>query len=274
MIRWSIKENDYLKLSISNIGWEPCNDANIYDLMLKYGYFGLEIAPTRIFPEKPYDKLIEACTWADNMKEKYGFAVPSMQSIWFGRQENMFASEKERNILLQYTKKAIDFAAVLNCRNLVFGCPRNRSVPEGADSEIAVAFFKELGDYAAEKGTVIGMEANPPIYNTNYINDTMSALRLIKQVNSKGFLLNLDVGTMIQNEEDVTELVGQVHLINHVHISEPGLKPIKERALHRELMELLESESYHGYISIEMGKSESLSIIEEKMRYVGYMFSD
>lgn len=263
-----------MKLALSNIAWESSDDTRVYDIMRKYHFIGLEIAPTRIFSEMPYEKQDEARRWSRHLKETYGLTVPSMQSIWFGRKEKVFGSEEERAILLNYTKKAIDFAIAIDCKNLVFGCPKNRNLPEGTDPETAVGFFEKIGDYAYGHGTVVSMEANPPIYHTNYINDTMSALRLIKQVNSKGFMLNLDVGTMIQNEEDVTELVGQVHLINHVHISEPGLKPIKERTLHRELMELLESEGYNGYISIEMGKVESLSVLEEKMRYVGRVFSD
>ena len=51
-----------------------------------------------------------------------------------------------------------------------------------------------------------GMEANPPIYHTNFINDTQSAIELIEIVNSKGFRLNLDVGTMIENQESVSTL--------------------------------------------------------------------
>lgn len=74
---------------------------------------------------------------------------------------------------------------------------------------VAVSFFREIGDYAASKGTIIGVEANPPIYNTNYVNDTSSALALIRQVGSKGFLLNLDVGTMFQNGENAELLAGQ-----------------------------------------------------------------
>ena len=61
-----------MKLSISNIGWSNENDVNVYELMKKYGYSGLEIAPTRIFPEAPYDKLKEAGVWVENFKKKYG----------------------------------------------------------------------------------------------------------------------------------------------------------------------------------------------------------
>ena len=45
------------------------------------------------------------------------------------------------------------------------------------------------------------MEANPAIYNTNYINTTQEALDLIREVGSDGFRLNLDVGTMLENGE-------------------------------------------------------------------------
>ena len=116
------------------------------------------------------------------------------------------------------------------------------------------------------------MEANPPIYNTNYINDTLSALELVRRVDSQGFRLNLDVGTMIQNGEKADELVGNVKLINHVHISEPGLKTIENRELHRELCRILKEEGYDGFISIEMGKKEDISFIEDVMKYVQEIF--
>lgn len=261
-----------MKLAISNIAWEASRDAAVYELMKKYGFTGLEIAPTRIFPENPYDKLIESRVWAKELKNTYEFSIPSMQSIWFGRQEKMFGSSEEREDLLSYTKKAVDFAESIGCRNLVFGCPRNRYMPEGADIQDAVAFFKEIGDYAAAHGTIIGIEANPPIYNTNFINDTQSALEMIEKVDSEGFLLNLDVGTMIQNNENVKGLTEKVHLINHVHISEPGLKLVEKRLIHKELKELLIKEEYQGYISIEMGKTEELCSIENTMSYIKEVF--
>lgn len=261
-----------MKLSISNIGWIAENDIELYGLMKQIGFEGLEIAPTRIFSENPYEKLDEAKAWSRELKKKYDLCVPSMQSIWYGRQERVFASEEERAILIEYTKKAIDFAAMIQCGNLVFGCPRNRNVLGEYDPKIAVAFFKEIGDYAASKNTTIGMEANPTIYNTNFVNSTLSALELIEQVNSDGFKLNLDLGTIIQNEEVITEIVGKVHVVNHVHISEPALKPIEKRKLHTELRHILLAENYQRFISIEMGKVDDVSLLKEKMEYVKELF--
>lgn len=257
-----------MNLSISNIAWSAESDELVYEIMKKNKANGLEIAPTRIFSENPYDKLEAAQKWAAEIKKKYRFSIPSMQSIWYGRQESIFGSPEDRRILFEYTVKAIDFAAAIGCKNLVFGCPRNRNMPEGADETPAVKFFRSIGDYAAQKGTVIGMEANPPIYNTNYINTTAQALSLIEKVDSQGFRLNLDVGTMIHNEESCKLLRGKSALINHVHISEPHLKPICERQLHKELLNVLFSEGYNGFISIEMGKCEDITVIEEKLNYL------
>lgn len=261
-----------MKLSISNIGWGIEQDEAVYSLMKKYGFTGLEIAPTRIFPEEPYKLLAQAAAWSSALMAEHGFAVSSMQSIWFGRKEQLFGTDDERKALLDYTKKAIDFATAVGCKNMVFGCPRNRVVPQGKNPDLGITFFREIGDYAALNGTIIGMEANPEIYHTNYINDTPSALELVKRVNSKGFRLNLDVGAMLYNHEDIANLEDNVSLISHVHISEPELKAIETRELHLDLKKILIDGSYQGYVSIEMGKTDDLSVIEEKMEYVRSIF--
>ena len=155
--------------------------------------------PTRIFPENPYDRLGEADKWRKDFKKKYGFAIPSMQSIWYGRSEKIFGSEEERSALIAYTKKAIVFAETIGCGNLVFGCPRNRSIPDNGDIEIALNFFKEIGDYAYEHHTVVAM------------------------------------GAMVENGETLDVLKGKSQLLNHVHISELGLESIQHREIHNHL---------------------------------------
>ena len=116
------------------------------------------------------------------------------------------------------------------------------------------------------------MEANPVIYKTNYINDTSSAIQLIKEVHSEGFRLNLDVGTMIYNSETVDILENHIGCINHVHISEPFLKPIEERPLHKELALLLRKGHYDRFISIEMGKGEGIEAPQKAIEYVKEIF--
>ncbi|MDE7324505.1 MAG: sugar phosphate isomerase/epimerase [Lachnospiraceae bacterium] len=272
-----------MKLAISNIAWTTQEDETVYAMMKKYGYTGLEIAPTRFFETNPYEDLGVVQGWCAEFGAETGFAIPSMQSIWFGRTEKLFADTQQRQVLLAYTKKAVDFASAVRCANLVFGCPKNRTLPDVSDNALrsqGTAFFRELGMYACEKNTAIGMEANPAIYNTNYINTTQEAVSLIREVGSAGFLLNLDTGTMIENREPVEALDGSAELINHVHISEPFLKPVVmdggRRTFHGELAAFLRENKYQGYVSVEMGKAEDaagrISMLDEILAYGKEMF--
>ena len=262
------------KLAISNIAWAPEDDEAVYALMHRYRFTGLEIAPTRIFPDDPYEDLDRAKAWSDALRAELGFDIPSMQSIWYGRKENFFVSQEDFDALTSYTRKALDFAKTCDILNLVFGCPRNRNVPEGKDSGMGFIFFSHIGRLASRRERCIGLEANPPMYNTNYINTTEEALDMIDDVQEPGFGLNLDLGTVIANSESLNILHHRVMQISHVHISEPGLKPIVPRPIHAELAGILRKENYNRYISIEMGRVESLAVLEEAMQYVRGIFGD
>ena len=118
-----------MKLSISNIAWDKKYDEDMYEYLALSGFEGIEIAPTRIIENNPYDNLDKAREFKSLMDNK-GLEISSMQSIWFGRDERIFYTEKERKDLLNYTEKAIDFASIIRCKNLVFGSPKNRSYEE------------------------------------------------------------------------------------------------------------------------------------------------
>ena len=262
-----------MNLSISNIAWDQRYDDLVYAGMKALGYSGIEIAPTKIFGADAYAHFSEASQWSTDLMNNYGLSVSSMQSIWFGRNESLFGTPEERTELIEYTKKAIIFAQNIKCRNLVFGCPKNRNIPICESSEIAVDFFKELGDFAYQHDTVLALEANPTIYNTNFINTTPEALNLIDLVDSEGFLLNLDVGTMIENNEDLSILNDHSHVINHVHISEPYLAPVLQRPIHQDLASFLRAHDYHGYVSIETKTNDNIDEIIRMMEYLTEVFS-
>ena len=254
-----------MKLAISDIAWDKTKDEMMYQIIHDMGYESLEIAPTRIFPENPYDKINEAIQWSGDLKEKYDISVCSMQSIWYGRNEMIFGNQKERRFLVEYTKKAVDFAEAIGAKNLVFGCPRNRVINTRNDVNIAIDFFSQISEYAFEHGTVISLEANPPIYNTNFINTTVEAITFIKNINHPGLRLNLDMGTMIYNNESVDIIMDDMNLVSHIHISEPNLKPIIYNEMCKTIINKAKANHYDGYISIEMGSGNSILDIEKIM---------
>ena len=240
-----------MRAAVSNIAWQAGSDALVME-SLPSGIEGLEIAPTRIVPEAPYDNVPLAASALSSIRGAYGFCFPSMQSIWFGVSQKLFGSSEEREFLLSYTKKAVDFASSLSIGNLVFGSPKNRIMNDPSDMDTALAFFREIGDYAFEKGVFIGLEANPEIYGTNFITTTSEAFDFVRKVGSPGLMVNLDMGTMKANGESASLISGNVPLISHVHLSEPYLKAPSSSPLHREVIEVLKAEGYDRFVSLEM----------------------
>ena len=261
-----------MKLSISNIAWKKEEDETVYNWMNELGFSGLEIAPTRIFPESPYTKNQEAKKWYSELKLKHNIEISSIQSIYYQRPEKIFASNEEFWFLLNYTAKAIDFASDIKAQNIAFGCVKNRNLFREEDYELGQFFFRQIADYAYSKNTIIGMEAVSEEYGSNYITDTKSAIELIRIINSEGFKLNLDTGNMLYNKEDIKVLDGNMDLINHVHISEPQLKPIQKREFYEQLFALLKQNNYQNYVSIEMLRPDNLEELHQSMAYVSEIF--
>lgn len=259
-----------MQLCASNIGWTAQDDETVWQFMADHGYTGLEIAPSRVFAETPYLHLPGAALFAGVMHQKFGFAIASMQSIWYGQTGNIFVPQ-EAEALRDYTLQAIDFAQNCRCRNLVFGCPRNRNIPAGHTAEEAELFFTGLGMAAAQKGSVIALEANPPIYNTNFLNNTADAFTLAKKLANPGIAVNLDIGTMLANGETPNDFAADMKYVSHVHISEPGLAPIEKRALHKQLALLLGAVGYKGFVSVEM-KTTDLETVKRSLDYVAEVF--
>lgn len=261
-----------MKLSISNIAWNKEKDKEMYEYILQYKFNGIEIAPTKIFEENPYSHIEEAKQWKQKLENRYQLKISSMQSIWYGKQGNIF-NQEEANKFIEYTKKAIEFANKIDCENLVFGCPKNRIMQKNQKEEDVLYFFKTLGDFAKEKQTVLAIEPNPIIYGTNFINYTNQAFKFVKKVNSEGIKVNVDFGTIIQNNENLNDVFENIDLVNHIHISEPNLVKIERRREHKELAKFLKDIDYRKYVSIEMKQTNDMNDIKEVIDYVSETFN-
>lgn len=259
-----------MRLSISNMAWTAEHDADMYAFLQREGFTGLELVPTRIFPSLPYGHISEAKDWAAQLKEVYGLVVSSMQSIWYGRQEKVFGSAEERRVLVDYTRRACEFAQAIGCHNLVFGSPRNRETLNlDNDYPVAIDFFHTIGETAAEHGAVIAIEPNPTIYNTHFINYTEQAVELVDRANSQGLKVNYDLGTVIENQEDINYINSIDEYVNHIHVSEPYLAPINpiHKAYHKALV-VYAKQHEATYLSIEMGNKVDVENVKQIVKYL------
>ncbi len=258
-----------MRFAISNIAWEAKDDGRLLKALPAHGIEALEIAPTRIFPETPYQRLDEARAWARELKESAGLPVCSMQSIWYRRSERIFGSDEEIAALVQYTREAVLFAEAVGCPNLVFGSPKNRIVPAGRTPEEATGFFREIGDFAAAHDAAIALEAVPTSYGTNFLNRTAELFDFVTMVGSEGLKMNLDFGTMLTNGEDVSDIARYIPLVNHVHISENALVGVERRPEHRVFIGALRAAGYDRCVSIEMRNQEDPDKVLAIVDYIG-----
>ena len=255
-----------MKYSISNIAWDKSDDLAMYKFLQSVGMDGIEIAPTRLF-DNPYENLEQTQLYATMLQNRFNLAVSSMQSIWYGKSGNIFNKEEAKQ-LSDYTKQAMDFANAMGIKNLVFGCPRNRTMPEGAKEEDVLEFFYDLGEYAKSKNTVLALEANPVIYNTNFMNTTTQAAEFCKKVGSDGVKLNVDFGTILYNKENPHVIKTYKNLVNHIHLSVPQLKYVEKIKEHSTLKKVLNKIDYDGYLSIEMGTVGDINKVKQAVMYL------
>ena len=234
------------QLAISNIAWHKEDDEAVYTAMQQAGFTGLEIAPTLIFPEMPYENLTSALLFGGYLKNQWGFSVPSMQSIWYGQTGNIF-NPADAEHLLDYTAEAFQFAHSLGETERLGGL-----------------------DLAARYGVRLAIEANPPMY-TNYLNGTAEAFSLVKRLDNPGLAVNLDLSTMLAQGEKLQNFVDDLKYVSHVHISEPGLAPIQKRPEHKELALLLGAVGYRGFVSVEMARTD-LDTVKRTLDYVAEVF--
>lgn len=265
-------ENHTIQLAVGNIAWARQDDETVYAALQAAGFAGVEVAPTRVFSQQPYDQLNSAALFGGYLKNRWGLSVPSLQSIWYGQTGSIF-QEQQAEELLDYTAGAYQFAHALHCPSLVFGCPKNRFLPEGADPAAADSFFDRAGRLAERYGVRLAIEANPPIY-TNFLNGTAEAFALVKRLGNPGLAVNLDLSTMLANGERLRDFVDDIKYVSHIHISEPNLAPIRPRPEHAELAMLLKAVGYKGFVSIEMRRpEEGLAPLLQAISYVAEVFA-
>jgi len=246
-----------MKLAISNIAWRD-EEEEISVILENLDIKGIEIAPRKISSKLP--ELLskkEMLNYKRFWKDK-GINIIAMQALLYGKPDlKLFESSKIREKLYKYILNIISIANSLNVKIMVFGSPKNRkrnnlSLEEA--NNIAIPFFRKIGEAAHKNGIKFCIEHNPPEYDVDYIQTPLEALELVKKVNNPGFGLNIDTGGLILSNEGAETIIKCKNFISHFHISQPFLTSILEADIntHKSFADALRKIGYSNWISIEM----------------------
>lgn len=266
-----------MRLAISNIAWERHDDPSILQILKDNTVTGIEVAPTKLWPDWKGASYKNAKKYKEVMKE-HGFELPAMQAILFSKPELQLFDKTSHSKFLEHIKLVADIANGFSSDVLVFGAPKNRKRGQIAYSEamkIAAEFFYKAGEICEESECCIGLEHNPVEYGCDFITNVLDAKELVEMVNNTGFKLHLDSAGLHMCGSDISNVIHEAGEFVHYHISEPMLEPIYGGLVDQKKgIETLKSMGYKQWVSIEMKQASSIEILEKSLNQVKNIMGD
>ena len=219
-----------MRIAISNIAWDVSEDEPVAHLLNKYGVDAIDIAPGKYFPDPKKASSADIARVRDWWRH-YGIEITGMQALLFGTVGlNVFGSSEVQDELLQHLAAVCRIGAGMGATRVVFGSPKNRDRNGLSDeqvNEIAIPFFRRLGDIAQSQGVEICLEPNPLCYGANFMTNSAETADVVRHVAHPAIRMQLDTGALAINGEDAaTILQNTAMLIGHIHASEPDLVPL------------------------------------------------
>ena len=268
-----------MRLAISNIAWDVAEDESIASLLQRFGVDAIDIAPGKYFPE-PATATDEDMARVKRWWVDRGLEITGMQALFFGTTGlNVFGSPDVQEAMLLHLTHVCRIGAGTGAKRLVFGAPRNRDRTGLSDQQtmdIALAFFRRLGDIAQSFGVLICLEPNPTCYGANYMTTSAETLRIVEQLAHPSIKMQLDTGALAINGEDVAAVLQDcAPFIGHIHASEPDLLPLGDGgARHPIFAEAIKIYLPNHLVTIEMlaTKNEPHTISVERALIVAKQY--
>lgn len=248
-----------MKLSICNEMFEGWSLAKTFRYVKQLGYDGIEIAPftiagsvEKVSKEKRNEMRKEA---NENKLEVVG---THWVLVTTDKNLNLFNKTGETNKeAINYLKEVVKFTAEIGGEIVVFGSPKQRSVPSreifNQAWNSAVLAFKEIGDFAKDEGVTVCIE---PLSReqTNFINNVREANRFIEEVNHENIKLILDVRSMCDEKRPFNDVIAEgKRNLKHFHSNDcNGYIPGSGSADYKQIVQGLLEVGYSGYLSVEV----------------------
>lgn len=254
-----------MKLSLSNIAWNPKDDLEVLRILKNYNISYIDIAPSLFQDIEKNFFLSEFLNLKDFWNSK-SIEFSSMQSLLFGLGDFSIFDKKKHKILIDRLKKTFEIAEVLNIKNLIFGSPKNRNFIHNEKEKnliIAKEFFCNVSNLMNNFNCVLSIEPNPKIYGSDFIINTIECVDFVKDMNRKNLKVHIDIGSSKINNENLENIFKKnADLINSIHISEPNLQIIHDKEYHLICSELIKKYLPNTVLSIEIAEKNIINLQE------------
>jgi D-psicose/D-tagatose/L-ribulose 3-epimerase len=245
-----------MKLAFSNIAWTPHDDPEALSLLRKHGISGIEVAPTKIWPNWEGATPAAAKSYGNRLRS-LGFEVPALQAVLFDRSGARLFDRDGQIALVSHLTLVAELAGALGAPVVILGAPRQRDRGSLTMAEAfcrAARVLRGLAQTFAATGTCLCIEPNPRQYACNFFINAGEGAELVRLVNHPGFGLHLDAAAMFLEGDYLAKVWPEVGgLVRHFHISEANLGNFcSPQVPHRANLDFLNSRNYAGWCSVEM----------------------
>lgn len=250
-----------MKLGISQLAWDNKNEENIFDILNNLKINKIETVLTKI---KNWDQLTDIDIYAyKNKLDLFKFETSSIQSLFYQTQcKTIF----DINFVIRHFKKIIEFARILNVNILVFGSPSIRKNCINSTIELSY-IFSELDELLENTGIQVSIEPNSKIYGGDFfftIEEICSFIKLNKYKNIKTMIDTHNV--ILEKLDPIIILDKYFNYINHIHISEIDLQPIKQEKFHIQFFKKIKNLKYNNLIIYEIKPTINLEYEIKKFK--------
>ena len=129
--------------------------------------------------------------------------------------------------------------------------------PSGMPIDI---YFNEICNLCSKYNIVFCLENNSSLYGCNWMTTINETIQFVKKINHSHLKVNLDIGSIIMENEYYQIKLEDIPYIGHVQVSFPNLDVwnSKYEDIIKKIINDLHKYNYKGKISLEMKPSNSL----------------
>lgn len=270
-----------MKFAICNEIFQGWRIEDTFAGAARIGYDAVEIAPFTLAPRVTDIPASERVRIRD-AAARAGVAISGIHWV-LAQTEGLHLTQADDGVRARtsrYLCDLVNFCADLGGQVIVFGSPKQRSIPDGVAARDAwtraTEAFREPVLRAEERGVTLCLEPLSAT-ETNFINTAAEAIQFVQQFNSPHFRILLDVKAMCAEPKPIPQIIrdswphfAYFHA-NDKNLKGPGFGNVDFKPIAAALKEV----GYDGCVSVEVFNFEDgpETIAAKSLEYLRRVFS-
>jgi sugar phosphate isomerase/epimerase len=231
-LAWDFKDNNTILTKLKNK-----NINRIEGVFSKIGGWG-DISDATIIEFK-------------RMLDTLDIKTKSVQSIFYNVNCNDIHN---KDIVISHIERLIRYCELLSVEIMVFGSPKLRA---GIVDDVVCDVFHTIDDVLLGTNIELSIEPNAKVYGGNYFHTIGEIVNFIETNRFSKIKTMIDTHNLkLEGYNPSNEFIKYKEYINHIHISDVGLTPIKNDDLHIEFSNTLRNHNYNKIITYEVSMLE------------------